>query len=222
MPADPADLSAFTLRCYGQLTQQFRDADAEIDGRPLLTYLACQLEQLASVDELLDRFSYIPEDESRLTGRRTSDLIDPAGADEAWLPWQALVYGATIDLTADLATKRLEVAQAESWWARGSRSSIVTAAQTALDGSRHCVVIPNHGGDPWTIEIQVIAAEIIAGGDASVIAAVDAADCRPAGHGLVVTHYVSTWDTQEARFPTWADRETPPAGGSWDAIETVV
>ena len=219
MAVTPATVSPLTLRVYDRIPQMFRDADAAAAGYPLLTWLACILEPVASLDSFVDRNAYQPRDEIR-GGRATADLVDPDTGDPAWLPWQALLYGARIDLAAPVATQRAMVDAAQSWWARGSHASIIAAAQTALIGTKYCVVIPSYGGVDWTIGIQVIATEI-AVSDAAVIAAVDAADARPAGHDLVVVHYASSWDTQEARFPHWTDRETAPAGGSWDAIETV-
>jgi hypothetical protein len=216
MAVTPATVSPVTLRAYGRFPQMFRDADEAAGGYPLLTYLACQLEPWAALDALIDRLNYVPRDEAK-NGRSTSDLVDPATGDPAWLPWQALVYGARIDLTAAVATQRAMVGAAQSWWARGSHDSIIAAAQTQLNGSKTCSLIPNNGGVAWTIGIQVIITEI-ATSDAAIIAAVDAADARPAGHDLVVVHYASSWDLQEARYPTWTARE---AAGSWDVIESV-
>jgi hypothetical protein len=218
MPATRAECSAFTLRCYDGLPQVVRDADAQLDGMPLLTYFATMLEQLAGLDVLVDRLSYVPEDEVRVGGQRTSALVDPDLGDAAWLPWQALIYGVRIDLAADVATQRAQVGGIPGGWMRGSNASIVAAAQTALTGSRSCTLIPHYHGDPMMIAIMVLASEIADGLDASVIAAVDAADCRPAGKGLTVVHYVSSWDAQEAAYPTWTARE---AAGSWDVIEQV-
>lgn len=218
MPATREELSAFTLRCYDGLPQVVRDADAALEGMPLLTYFATMLEQLAGLDVLVDRLGYVPEDEVRIGGQRTSALIDPDLGDVAWLPWQALIYGVRLDLAATEGVQRAQVGGAPGGWLRGSNASIVAAAQTALTGTKSCSLIPHQGGDPMMIGIRVLATEIAAGTDASVIAAVDAADARPAGKGLVVVHYVSSWDAQEAAFPTWTARE---AAGSWDVIEEV-
>lgn len=218
MPATREELSPFTLRCFDRLPQLVRDADDATAGHPLLTYFATMLEQLASIDAMVTRFGYVAPDEQRLGGQRTSALIDPALADVAWLPWQALIYGVALDLAADEAAQRAQIAGAPGGWMRGSNASIIASAQTALIGSRSCVLVPHHGGDPMMIGIQVIAAEVADGNDASVIAAVDAADCRPAGKGLEVIHYSSSWDAQEAAYPTWTARE---AAGSWDVIQTV-
>lgn len=218
MPATREELSPFTLRCYDGLPQLMRDADDAIAGHPLLTYFATMLEQLAPIDAMVTRFAYVAPDEVRLGGQRTSALIDPALADAPWLPWQALIYGVALDLTGAEAAQRAQIAAAPGGWMRGSNASIVAAARTALIGSRSCTLLPHYHGDPMMIGIMVLAAEIADGLDQSVIDAVDAADCRPAGKGLTVVHYVSSWDAQEAAYPTWTARE---AAGSWDVIEQV-
>lgn len=208
----PASVSELTTAAYGALPQMVRDADEAL-GYPLLTYYAAQLEQLASVYELLDRFNFIPPDEGG--GHITSDLIDPSLGDAAWLPWQAQLYGVLLDRSQQEATQRAVVDDRRSGWRRGTAASMIAAAQTVLTGSKSCVVLPHYGGDVWTIGLQTIPTETPA--DPAVVDAVIAADAKPAGYELVNVLYQASWATIEADFPTWADLR---AAGSWLVIES--
>lgn len=209
----PATVSELTGAVYGALPQMFRDADEAL-GYPLLTYYAAQLEQLAAVYALLDRFNFIAPDEGG--GYATSDLIDPQLGDAAWLPWQAQLYGVLLDRSQPEATQRDAVGDRRSGWRRGTAASMIAAAQTVLTGTKSCIVLPHYGGDAWTIGLQVVPDEAPADPNV-IIDAVLAADAKPAGYELVVDLYQASWATIEADFPTWADLR---AAGSWLVIES--
>jgi hypothetical protein len=187
-------------------------------GYPLLRYIASLADQVDNLAQLVDRFAYVPEDEDLSAGaRRTADLIDPATADAAWLPYIAMFRGGKLDLSLPVAQQRasLETPAALGWYA-GSADSIVQAAQRALTDTQHVALVYGYGGDPFTIAVQTLVTETP--DDQAVLDAIDQAGVRPAGFDIVIEHYQSSWDSQEAAYPTWATRE---AAGSWDTIESV-
>lgn len=209
---DPTTVSPLALRVWGNLEQFRRDADVAL-AYPLLTYFGCLCDPVSNVDALIGRFNFIPPDEGGPPDA-TSDLIDPGTGDPEWLPWQALLYGARLDRTQDVDDQRAQIATQRNGPSRGSKPSIVAAAQTVLSGSKTATVIPLADG-PWTIHVQVIDAELPAGGTDAVLAAILDADVKPAGYRLTVVTYTSSWDTQEADFPTWNTR----GAASWSAVQ---
>lgn len=85
------DVSATTERLYGSLPAFYRDADEPLDW-PLLRYLSLLGDQLGDLEELVDRIDFVRAEDVGSAGD-TSDLVDPATADAAWLPWLAQLVG---------------------------------------------------------------------------------------------------------------------------------
>ena len=204
-----------TRRVYDELPEVYRDADrAEPSGGgwPLLRFLSLIGDQIGAVEDLIDRID--PD----IGGG--SDLVDPNTADPAWLPWLGQLVG-VVDLPPDLTEveQRNAVAGAVGGWRAGARQGLATAARTALEGgSGYVDVRPHHGGDPFTIGISVDPEGAPANLD-DVITAIEAARARPAGIDLVIDLYAATWDTIEARYPTWAQLD---AVASWSRLEATL
>jgi len=198
---------------FGPTTPGVRTANAQ--AWPLLRYLSLLGDQADTLAVLFDRLNYLPPEEG--PGRRSSDLVDPATADLGWLPWLGLLVGARVDPAWPESVQRAAVAGAAAGWAAGTAESMAVAARSALTGSKHCVIVPFYGGSPWLIGVQTLSTETP--DDAAVLAAIVAADAKPAGYLLVVSHYAASWDTIEAHYPTWDALE---AAGSWDVIESTL
>ena len=219
-PAPRPAVSATTTRLYERLPELYRRADEAADagpnGYPLLRYLSLIVDQLGDLEVLVDRIDYVPEEDGGAAGD-TSDLTDPLGADEAWLPWLAQLVGTDYGrLTGlDLTGRRLALAGAASGWRAGTREGIAAAVRPLLTGTRFVRVQSHLGGDPWRVEIRTRVSETPVS-SAEVIAAVVRAQAKPAGVELVHTPYEAAWSDIEAVNPTWADVE---AQGSWTEIE---
>lgn len=220
MPTYPA-VHATTERIYNGLPEVYRDVDATAPepGYPLLRYLSLVTDQLGAAADTAARIDYVPPDDPEydeaLDGDRTSDLVDPATADAAWLPWLAATVGITLNAALTEAAQREQISGAAAGWQVGSRGALVVAAQAALTGTRSVRVTVT---GPHTATIITDAAET-PGGPASVLAAIEAGRARPAGILLSHSYYTATWATVEAAYPTWAGLE---AAGSWAAVESTL
>lgn len=203
-----------TQELYDGLPRFYRVADAQQAGDlPLLRYLSLMGDQLGEVLDLLDRVNYVAPDEDGELGD-TSDLVDPATADAAWLPWLAQLVGARITPAMDETARRDAIAGASTGWRAATASAIALAAATALTGSRYLRVINHYTGDRWKIELMTRATETP---DAAAVAqAVIDAHAKPVGVELVPVAYTASWATLEAERPTWADWA---AAGSWALLE---
>lgn len=199
--------NAATERWYASLPAFYRDDDAAADW-PLLRYMGTiglVLGELRTLHERLDISG--PGD--------SSELADPVKADAAWLPWLALMVGARLPGTS-VEDRRSAIAGAVGGWQAGTRAGILTAAKTALTGTRSVTLFDHWEGDPFAMSVATVEAETP--DPAAVIAAVVAAGAKPAGVRLVHTYYASTWDVQESKLASWDARE---AEGSWQRIQAV-
>lgn len=212
--ARPA-VHALTERIYADLPEFYRDADEALDY-PLLAFLSLVFDQLGAVSDLIDRIDYIapdtPDYDPLLDAGDTSQLVDPATADPAWLPWLAQLVGIRLNPRLSVADQRAAIAGHSGGWDTGTRAAIAAAAATALTGSRYVSVRPT---GPWEITIYTSPDETASA--AAVIAAVEAADVRPAGTVLVHSFYAASWDTIEARYLTWDALEA--GAPTWSAVE---
>lgn len=206
----------FTRRVYDRLPELYRDADAP--DRQLLRFLSLVGDQAGALERLFDRIDYTPPDEGGAPGG-TSDLTDPATADPAWLPWLAQLVGVTLNPALPIPAQRNAISGAVAGWQAGTRDAIAAAARTALvslTGPPSVVVRP-HPTDPWTLRITTIPEETP---DAdAVIAAIIAANAKPAGVLLVHTFYAPPWELIEAELPDWQAIED---ADTWSAIESLV
>lgn len=191
----------FTDTLYRRLPELYRDADdAQDEGRsnyPLLRYLSLVGDQLTQVAELLGRFTYDPLDDrdntdppwqrfgSGLFGDDTygdndvADLVDPALADTAWLPWLAQLVG--VDVTGmTIPEARAAIADPSSTWAHGTREAIIRRARPRLGDEAYLDVVPHHQGDPFTMALVTKSDE---------------------------TYGSTTWAELAESAPTWADLE---------------
>lgn len=206
MTAPPPTVSAATLEAYDRLPEVYRDADATIPGPshyedgtyggdvygnvaggrlyPLLRYLSLLLDQLAPVDTLIDRLTYVPDDDprdpvelgtlTRVPGPQfygsgdygtetyadsdTADLVDPTTAEAGWLPWLAQLLGVP---TAGASTEELraKLAAPEQAWAHGTADAIRATIAPGLTDTRYVDVLPHYTGDPFVLGVVTIREE---------------------------------------------------------------
>ena len=221
-------VSTLTHAVYDQLPEIYHLADsAQADGPnayPLLRFLTCVGDIAQPMDTLYARLAYLaPSDGGPAAGfGSTSDLVDPATADAAWLPWLAQTVGMHLDTSLSVAAQRDAVAGAATGRQAGTRAAIIAAASTGLIGSRFCQVMdhttvvmgsPAPGGQ-W--DITLITRSDETPDVPSVLAAVVAAGAKPAGVLLHHAVYASSWAKLTLNYPTWAAIR---AAGSWAKYE---
>lgn len=131
-----------TQDAYDRLPEHYRDADEGLDY-PLLRYLSTLLDQLAPVDELVERIDY-----DRDEGDTGSDLVDAQGANASWFPWLSQLLGVRID-GLDVEEQRYALRYPE--WAHASTSALEKAAKRGLTGTQFIQLTPHYGGNPWVI-----------------------------------------------------------------------
>jgi hypothetical protein len=198
----PSTVGPLTARLYGRLPEFYRDADLEqAVPYPLLRFLTGLGAQADAVEVLFDRIDYTgaPGD--------TSDLVEPAIADPAWLAWLAQHVGAKLPLGASVADQRTAISGGVNGFQAGSRQALAAVAGRALTGTKYVNITPNLNGDPWTIGLATALDETPS--QQAVIDAIVNAGAKPSGYNLVVTFYAASWDMLESRYPTSA---------AWDAV----
>ena len=221
-------VTTLTQSVYDQLPEIYHLADSDQpDGPnayPLLRFLTCVGDIAQPMDYLYARMAYLaPSDGGPAVGfGSTSDLVDPATADAAWLPWLAQVVGMHLDTSLSVAAQRDSIAGASTGRQAGTRAAIVAAASTGLIGSRFCQVMdhttvvmgsPAPGGQ-W--DITLITRSDETPDVPAVLAAVVAAGAKPAGVLLHHAVYTSSWAKLTLAYPTWAAIR---AAGSWAKYE---
>ncbi len=191
MSAPP--VGTVTARTFEALPEVYRAADeASPQAWPLLRWLDLLLGQLEPVVDLIARLDYRPADDPDPGGSRTAgDLVNPARADAAWLPWLAQLLG--VDVAGLVpGEQRTALSSPATSWARGTVGATAAAAARGLSGDKVVVVTPGYGGDPWTIGIGTRDAETTM---LSSWAALEAA--------------APTWGEEETLLPTWASEDAP-------------
>lgn len=199
-------VSPFTERVYEQLPSVYIDNDSSVDY-PLLRYLSLLCDQAGEIADIYDRLNY---DDTNPTG--TSDLSDPATADEAWLPWLAQMVGAdTFGLSGQAV--RDAIAGAVSGFRSGTKTAIADAARSALTGTRYVKVydhsVANVGdGGQWDVLLVTRTSETA--DVPAVLAAVTAKNAKPAGVQLHHRAYSATYtEVQAATSPdTYSGRQS--------------
>lgn len=202
-------VSDLTERAYAALPGIYsvvdpaQPAGAAGQTYPLLRYLALILDPLSSVENLQASIDYVaPRDGGPPGG--TSALVDPATADESWLPWLAQLLGVSVvGLTVDQS--RTALGNAAASWAHGTRSAIAARAAENTTGTHHVeVTYPYDPARPWVIGVGVHAAEVSL---SSTWAALEAL-----GGANPATGQLATWEQLEAAAAT-------PSGITWAALE---
>lgn len=213
-----------TERIYAGLPADLRADDAGA-GWQLKLLLSLIADRTDNVSELLRRFTYLPgvDDETALLrelldGGATSDLVDPATADPAWLVWLAQIPGVALAPGLSEQARRDAIEGAVNGWAAGTRASIADAARSALVGTRfvnvhdHSVTTRGDGGR-WDV---LLVTRLTETPDVpAVLAAVRAANAVPVGVLLHHRAYTATWAAVTAAYPTWAARN----GLTWAELQ---
>jgi post-segregation antitoxin (ccd killing protein) len=216
VPAQPG-VSATTLRLYNRLPEFYRQADARQPDWPLLRFLSLVVDQLGELEVLYDRIDFVSVNDGGAPGD-TSDLVNPATADTNWLRWLAQLVGVDLSGLSAVADQRAAIASASSGWQAGTKGAIAAAAQSILTGGRYTKVADHNAGDQWRVLVTTRTSET-PGGTAAVLAAIAAKKVTPAGVQIDAAILEASWDTLEARYPTWAAWDTT---GSWDALQDTV
>ena len=214
--SDPRpEVGPFTAALYARLAELYRDADeAQDEGRsnyPLLRYLSLIGDQLTPLAQLLARLTYDPLDDrtntdpawdrygSGLFGDDTygdadsADLVDPALADSAWLPWLAQLLGVNIaGLTIE--ETRAALANPADAWAHGTPGAILRNVRELLPAGAYADTLAHHLGDPFTIGLVTKQDE---------------------------TYGVTTWADLMTLAPTWVELEALGSWNNLEALTIV-
>jgi hypothetical protein len=150
----------------------------------------------------------------------TSDLVDPYAADKAWLPWLAMMLGATLDQSLPEAAQRNNLRDSTSGLRAGTKQALITATQPYLSGTKSVMVFDHSTdagngvgiGTEWDVLIVTRADETPTGIDVPALLA----PAKPAGVKLWHRVYTASWSTIMTKYPTWADW----AGQTWASIES--
>lgn len=203
--------TAKTERVWARLPERVRLDDAD-NGWAFKTFLSTLTDRTDSVSLLLERFTYLPPWSPLRRGGAvaagkyaTSDLIDPATADPAWLGWLAQIPGVTLTPAMSTQAKRDAIDGAVNGWAAGTRPSIADAARTALLGGRYVRVLPHSittDGDGGRWDILLVTRISETPDVPAVLAAVVAARAVPAGAILHHIRYSATFVQTRAALPT--------------------
>lgn len=216
-PALTPDPGEALGRLYGRLPDHYRSADADA-GYPMFKWIAGMCRVLSDVEDLLERIDYVAPADGGAPGD-TSDLVDPATADAAWLPWLAQLVGVRLRPDFTDAEKRDAIRYASSGWRAGTKTAVADAAKTELTGTQyakvydHSVSVPGDGG-VW--DVLIITRVTETPDPSRVLAAVVKRGAKPAGVVLHHRAYEASWDTVVATYPTWAAIES---AGSWNKIQ---
>jgi P2-related tail formation protein len=234
----PDEVAPISLATWARLPEAVREADEQIvdpivGDHPFLRFLAAVADQLQPIVTLLERFTYTPPEDDgayvitrlpdgtrRVDSTDTSDLVDPATADLAWLPWLAQLVGVDLDPALVGQAARDAVRGAVTGWLAGSTRAVEDAARSTLAGSRY-VRVDDHataagrdtGGE---FDVLITTRRTETADVPAVLAAVHRAHAAPGGVILHHRAYSATWDQIEAAYPT---NDALDAAGSWDAIE---
>lgn len=209
--------SAFTERWYAALPEHYRDSDEAL-GWPLLRWLSLLGDQAGEVFTLLTRIAYVPPDEGGAVGD-TSDLVDPATADEAWLPWLGQLVGVTLTPSVTGQAARDAVAGAVNGYQVGTKTAIANAARSALTGTRYVSVYDhtvNSPGDGGIWDVLIVTRFSETPDIAAVTTAVVTKNAKPAGVTLHYRAYTASWTAMETAYGSaWSTRN----GLTWAQLE---
>lgn len=182
---------------YSRVEEFRRDADAALDY-PLLRFVSLAGDQLDALRALTERIDF-----DRTVPGATSDLVDPATADAAWLPWLAQAAG--VNPVGDTQTLRDRIDGAPAARSVGTRAAIVAAARSELVGTGTLYVqvrpasIGYAPGGEYDVTIVTLPDETP---DAeAVVLAIDTAHAKPAGVNLYHVDYMASVAMITAAYP---------------------
>lgn len=234
----PPTVNPFALRLWAHVPAAYRDYDSGI-GYPLLLYIDAITQLPGAIQTVTERITgsravgpaapepwdASPDELARYRTARTtrsSDLGDPLTADAAWLPWLAQYVGADVRTLSSVPEQRNVIRYAVSGWKAGTAGSIEYAARPALVDSQYARCVRGMRGDagavtPWDIAIITRSSETPDPG--AVLATIARAGVKPAGAVLWHVNYEASWDTLEAKRPTWDLWENDAQGVvTWDRL----
>lgn len=194
--------SAATERLYARLPDLYRNAD-ENNAYALKRWISGMADQVGEIETLLNRIDYSSE-------HGTSDLVDPYAADMEWLRWLAAVTGVKLNLNATEGVQREQIGQLTAGLRAGSRASIIAAVKPMLTGTKfvevhdHTTDTSNFGAaGEW--DVAIITSPSESPTSAIVLAAVAAANVKPAGVVIYYRAYNASWATLANARPTWTN-----------------
>lgn len=210
-------VSAFTEQVYARLPQTYRDEDEPLDF-PLLRFLSLIGDQGGELEVLLDRIAYVPVDDGGTPGD-TSDLVDPATADDAWLRWLAQPVGVVLPPAVTGVAARDAIAGAVNGFQVGTKGAIAAAAASALTGTRY-VSVYDHSiatvGDGGIWDVMLVTRTSETPDITAVATAVTSKNAKPAGVVLHFVAYTATWTAMETTYgPAWSARN----GRTWAQLQ---
>lgn len=204
-----------TERIYSRLPIAYQKEDAKL-GWPLKKWLSGACSVMNDVEDLYDRFDYTPPEDGG-SKSDTSDLVDPARTNTAWLPWLAQLVGVNLQPGDSIQLQRDKIAARKAGIKIGTINSIVEVVKTVLTGTKS-VYVYNHSddtgigaGSEWDVLILTVQTETLS----DPIAAVIEAGVKPAGVKLWHAYYGAPWDDIESMVPTWEDWEQR----TWQKLE---
>lgn len=185
-------------RIRSKLPEMYRIADladrSTATGRPFKAF----------VDALgtpADQALYVAD---RIAG---GELMDPARADDGWIPWLAQVAG--VSNRASVPETRAVIASKQTAAQPGTPAAVVALTRTWLSGTKVCDLVPSTTA--WTLTLRIRDSENTLGSPAALKAAVMASGLVPVGFTVVVA----------VGSPTWAQIDAA-AGGTWAGLDDTV
>jgi hypothetical protein len=220
-----------TERMYVRLPQGVRVIDA-VNDYPLKRYISSIADIESEVDTLIERFRYLttedrnnPQESSAPFDSdggygTTSDLVDGATADSAWLPWLAQVLG--VDISVLQSEQEIRDTLTSGRFQAGSMNAIIAAVQSVLTGTKYVQVYANtsdplHIGAATMWDVLIVTRTSETPGFAAIVDMVNRKNAKPAGVRLYHSTAESTWDDIESALPTWDDWDSH----TWNDIEEV-
>lgn len=206
-------------------------------GWPLKKFYSAMGDQLGKLNELVERFTYIPEDDRNKDdeygylnqGRQvplgaTSDLVDARTADDDWLPWIGQLTGVKVEKYKAGDELRRAVMESDSGFHAGSKSALIASVKTVLLGDwedRQVQIYPNSTslttiGKATTWDLLIVTRTLVSPPSADIIRAIELSGAKPAGIKLHHATFEATWDDVEGAYPTWTDWENAK---TWQKIE---
>lgn len=197
-------LTDFTRRVLDQMPVAHRVGGGEV----LEAYLGSVCDQVSDVLRIAERIDYVPPDEGGGEAG-TSDLLDPEGADAAWLPWMAQLYGIPLPGSLTEQQRRNLVADWRQRRHAGSKQSMVDAVRAILTRNQMVKVIDHATetgpGGRWDVLVVTLKAETPNQDGALVLDAIRQADVKPAGVVLHHRFVTGSWAALQADRPTWSE-----------------
>ena len=170
--------SVTTERIYARLPEFYRVLDSQ-QGYALKTYISSIGDQLYTIEQLVARIEYIPEedradyiaslDEYNTYVRpfgvedptygyaplgETSDLLDGRTADDDWLLYIGQLIGADLRKIYDLALRRNAVTNNYLGFRAGSRQALIEAVQAVLTGDKFVRVYTHRDGAEGSVSSE--------------------------------------------------------------------